>query len=345
MTQSFSLLPEWAEQAAVLMAWPHETTDWQPWLPAIQQDYVALAAAISQQVPPIILCQDEAHRDLIRSQLGDRCLRQPVMVIAAYNDTWCRDYGPITLGSQGQVKLLDFCFNGWGDKYNANLDNQINRSVSALWNGELTTLDFELEGGSIETDGQGTLLTTTHCLLDSNRNNDFSEAQIEAYVLEQLGLQRALWLRRGALFGDDTDSHIDNLARFTSADTIVYAICHEADDPHTEHLLAMEAELKAFRQPDGTAYKLHAIPIPAPQFDEQGKRLPGSYINFLIVNDSVIVPVFDCPQDQVALDTLQSCFPGKRLLPVPGKNLIKQYGGPHCATMQLPKGTVRFPGL
>lgn len=342
MTKSFSLLPEWAEQAAVLMAWPHESTDWQPWLAAIQQDYVELAVAIAREVPPIILCQDEAHRDLILRQLDNRCEHKPLLVIAPYNDTWCRDYGPITLGRNGQVQLLDFCFNGWGDKYDANLDNQINRSIASVWSGELTTLDFELEGGSIETDGQGTLLTTTHCLLDSNRNNDFSDAQIEAYVLEKLGLQRCLWLSRGALFGDDTDSHIDNLARFTSADTIVYAICREQDDPHTEHLQAMEAELQAFRQPNGEPYKLHAIHIPAPQFDEHGKRLPGSYINFLIVNNSMIVPVFGCPQDKAALATLQECFPGKRLLPVPGGNLIKQYGGPHCATMQLPKGTVKF---
>lgn len=342
MTQSLSLLPEWAEQAAVLMAWPHESTDWQPWLAAIQQDYVALAAAIAQEVPPIILCQDDAHRQLILQQLGDRCQHDPHTIIAPYNDTWCRDYGPITLGAAGKVQMLDFCFNGWGDKYDAGLDNQINRSLSQVWQADLTTLDFELEGGSIETDGQGTLLTTTHCLLDSNRNNDLSDAEIEAYVLEKLGLQRALWLHRGALFGDDTDSHIDNLARFTSADTIVYAICREPGDPHTEHLQAMEAELKAFRQPNGEPYKLHGIHIPEPQYDENGKRLPGSYINFLIVNNSVIVPVFDCPQDKAALETLQACFPGKRLLPVPGKNLIKQYGGPHCATMQLPKGTVRF---
>ncbi len=342
MTQSYSLLPEWAEQAAVLMAWPHESTDWQPWLTTIQQDYVELAVAIAREVPPVILCQDEAHRSLILSQLGDRCEQPPMLVVAPYNDTWCRDYGPITLSSNGAVQLLDFCFNGWGDKYDAGLDNQINRSIAKLWTSELLTLDFELEGGSIETDGQGTLLTTTHCLLDSNRNNDFTDQQIEAYVLEKLGLQRALWLHRGALFGDDTDSHIDNLARFTSTDTIVYAICRETGDPHTEHLLAMETELQTFRQPNGLPYNLKAIHIPAPQFDENGKRLPGSYINFLIVNNSVIVPVFDCPQDEAALATLQSCFPDKRILPVPGKNLIKQYGGPHCATMQLPKGTVRF---
>ncbi|HVK99230.1 MAG TPA: agmatine deiminase family protein, partial [Dongiaceae bacterium] len=307
MTDRFSLLPEWAEQEAVLMAWPHESTDWQPWLAAIQRDYAELAVAISREVTPLILCQDEAHRELILSQLDGRCEKAPELVIAPYNDTWCRDYGAITLGpatgtlggsqDANSRRLLDFCFNGWGDKYDADLDNGINRSIASIWQPELQTIDFELEGGSIETDGAGTLLTTTHCLLDSNRNNDFSKEQIEAFVLEKLGLQRCLWLSRGALFGDDTDSHIDNLARFSSADTIVYAICSDVNDPHHEHLKAMEAELQQFRRPDGQPYVLKAIEIPAPQFDEDGKRLPGSYINFLIVNGSVIVPVFDCPQD------------------------------------------------
>lgn len=343
MSQTFSLLPEWAEQAAVLLAWPHESTDWQPWLAAIQQDYVALAQAIAREVPPVILCQDDAHRDLIRRQLGDGCEHAPILVIAPYNDTWCRDYGPITLGRDGHVALLDFRFNGWGDKYDADLDDSINEALAARGLlAPLARLDFELEGGSIETDGQGTLLTTTHCLLDSNRNTHLSPEAIEAFVLEKLGLQRCLWLRRGALVGDDTDSHIDNLARFTSPDTIVYAICHNPEDPHAEHLQAMEAELKAFRQPNGEPYRLHGIHIPEPQYDENGKRLPGSYINFLIVNGSVIVPVFNCPQDEQALTTLQQCFPDKRLLPVPGGNLIKQYGGPHCATMQLPKGSIKF---
>ena len=344
MTESFSLLPEWAPQDAVMLAWPHETTDWQPWLEAIQRDYVELAVAISQEVTPVILCQDEAHRDLILNQLNNRCGHAPLLAIVPYNDTWCRDYGPITLGRDGQLRLLDFCFNGWGDKYDADLDNNINQTLADLWLPELQSLDFELEGGSIETDGCGTLLTTTHCLLDSNRNTDYSRDEISSYVKEKLGLTRTLWLSEGALIGDDTDSHIDNLARFCSADTIAYATCRNPEDRHFEHLRDMEEELKTFRRPDGEPYTLQAIEIPEPQLDEDGKRLPGSYINFLIINGSVIVPVFGCPQDQPALDTLQACFPGKRLLPVPGNNLIKQFGGPHCATMQLPVGTIRLKG-
>lgn len=336
MTESYQLLPEWAEQASVLMAWPHASTDWQPWLAAIEQDYVALAAAIAAEVPPLILCQDEAHQAHIQSLLEGRCPHTPILVIAPYNDTWCRDYGPITLGNGSSMQLLDFCFNGWGDKYDAELDNHINRNLAEYWPAPLRTIDFELEGGSIETDGRGTLLTTEHCLLGSNRNTDMNRAQIEALVLEQLGLQRALWLSAGALIGDDTDSHIDNLARFCDEQTIAYAVCSDTSDPHHQHLQAMQQQLQAFTQPDGRPYQLEPINIPSPQFDENGKRLPGSYINFLILNHSVIVPVFDCPQDQAAIATLQRCFPGKTIRPVPGNNLIKQYGGPHCATMQLP---------
>lgn len=341
MTRLFQLLPEWAEQASVLMAWPHASTDWQPWLQAIEQDYVALATAIAREVPPLILCQDAAHHDHIHALLEGRCAHQPVLVIAPYNDTWCRDYGPISLGDGQQQLLLDFRFNGWGDKYDAELDNNINQSLSDHWAVPLQSIPFELEGGSIETDGQGTLLTTEHCLLDSNRNTELNRAQIEALVLEKLGLDRVLWLSEGALLGDDTDSHIDNLARFSDAETIVYAVCAEESDPHHAHLQAMEQQLRRFTQPNGQPYRLEPINLPSPQFDEDGKRLPGSYINFLILNQSVILPVFNCPEDAAAKATLQRCFPGKTILTVPGGNLIRQFGGPHCATMQLPKGTFR----
>jgi agmatine deiminase len=183
-------------------------------------------------------------------------------------------------------------------------------------------------------------LTTAHCLLDSNRNNTYSKQQVEKFVLEQLGLQRILWITEGALLGDDTDSHIDNLVRFCSPDTIAYATCSRKDDVHYEPMQKMKAQVAALRQPNGQPYKLEAIEIPSPQFDEQGKRLPGSYVNFLIVNHSVIVPVFGCAEDAAAVAALQRCFPGKKIVPVPGGNLIKQYGGPHCATMQLPAGTL-----
>lgn len=346
MSDRFRMLPEWADQAGVLLAWPHESTDWKPWLNRIDLDYVELAVAISKEVSPLILCQDESHRDHILELLGDRCQHPPRMRIQEYNDTWCRDYGPITVAASSQpepdqARLLDFSFNGWGSKYDAGLDNLINQRLSDTWQSPLQSIAFELEGGSIETDGYGTLLTTHHCLLDSNRNRTYDQAGIEQLLKDTLGIDRILWLSAGALIGDDTDSHIDNLARFCSADTIAYARCPDIADPHHTPLREMEQQLRAMRTFDDKPYRLVPVDLPEPQLDEDGQRLPGSYINFLILNQSVIVPVFGCPQDEAALSALQTCFPDKNLIPVPGGNLIRQFGGPHCATMQLPSGILK----
>jgi agmatine deiminase len=341
MNNKLQMLPEWTPQQAVLVAWPHESTDWAPWLDAIGRDYVELTVAIAREATPLILCQNEVHQRLIETQLGERCLHPPRLVIAPYNDTWCRDYGPITLGAAGKVELLDFCFRGWGDKYEASLDNDINQRLAAQWQAPLHSIDYELEGGSIETDGCGTLLTTTHCLLDSNRNTQWQREDVERFVLDKLGLDHTLWISEGALLGDDTDSHIDNLVRFCSEDTIAYISCTRREDVHYEPLRLMQEQVIALRRPDGSPYKLYTIDLPEPQFDEAGKRLPGSYVNFLILNGSVLVPVFGCLQDAQALNTLQQCFPGKRIVPVPGGNLIRQFGGPHCATMQLPVGVIQ----
>jgi agmatine deiminase len=336
------MIPEWAEVEAVLLAWPHQSTDWQPWLEQIQRDYVELAVAIATSATPLILCQDAAHEAQIRTQLGERCQHAPRFAQAPYNDTWCRDYGPVAVRREGRLTLLDFQFKGWGDKYDAALDNGINQQLQARWRAPLATVNYELEGGSIETDGQGSLLTTAHCLLDSNRNHDYDKNAVERFVLGQLGLGRIQWITEGALLGDDTDSHIDNLVRYCAPGTIAYLACSREDDVHYPALTAMEAQVLALRQPDGSAYRCVPVELPEARFSEEGARLPASYVNFLIVNDVVLVPVFDCPQDALALAALGSCFPGKKLLPVPGGNLIRQFGGPHCATMQLPRGSLKI---
>jgi agmatine deiminase len=342
MPQMNGMIPEWERQEAVMLAWPHEDTDWKPWLARIRQDYVELAVAISTEAVPLILCRDEREKAGILASLGDRCIFQPRLETVPYNDTWCRDYGPVSCRKDNKLVLMDFCFNGWGDKYDASLDNAVNRNLSRIWQAPLQTLDYELEGGSIETDGEGSLLTTVHCLMESNRNTDFDRAGVEQHVLGLLGLLRALWIGEGGLSGDDTDSHIDNLVRFCSPDTIAYLSCPDASDEHYNDLRLMAAQVQALRRADGSHYRCVPIDMPAPRLDETGKRLPASYVNFLVLNNSVLVPVFGCPEDARALDALAGCFPGRKIVPVPGGNLIRQFGGPHCATMQLPVGALKW---
>ena len=341
MDDTFRMLAEWEPQQAVLLTWPHESTDWAPWLDSIEQNYTKLIAAISLGATPIIICRDEAHRVHVARKIRGNCVHAPKLVVAPYNDTWFRDYGPISVANNNNLRLLDFQFRGWGEKYQAHLDNSINQKLSHIWAVPLKTIDFELEGGSIETDGDGTLLTTTRCLLESNRNKEVDKGKIENCLRENLGVDRILWLSEGELIGDDTDSHIDNLARFADTETIVYASCSRDEDPHFGPLKAMEAQLKSFSQMDGRDYKLVPVEIPMPQIDENGTRLPASYVNFLILNGIVIMPVFGCAYDSEALAAVTKCFPKKRVVTVPGSNLIRQFGGPHCATMQLPVNSLK----
>lgn len=344
-----TFLPEWAPQDAVMLAWPHADTDWQPWLDEIDACYVGLVKAIAKAATPLILCQDDAHRQHIERLLGTLEGFAPRWITGAYNDTWCRDYGPLTVGyaDNGRFdakQLLDFQFSGWGDKYEAGDDNAVNRRLdqTGRWKLPLHTIDIELEGGSVESDGMGTLLTTETCLLGGNRNETVSRNTLEALLCEKFGVTRIVWIKNGYLCGDDTDSHVDNLVRFASTDTLVYAACDRRDDEHFAPLDAMRIELEALRTLNGQPYRLLPINIPEQQFDESGKRLPASYVNFLIVNHHIIVPQFDSPYDAAALAQLTLAFPGYVLLPIPGAALIKQYGGPHCATMQLPAGTVNL---
>lgn len=348
-----TFLPEWAHQDAVMLAWPHASTDWAPWLSEVDACYVGLAKAIARAATPLILCQDIAHQQHIRALLGTVDGHQPSWVVGPYNDTWCRDYGPLAIGkTDGQTDannaqathLLDFQFSGWGDKYEAGDDNAVNQRLNEAkrWKLPLNTVDIELEGGSVESDGAGTLMTTETCLLGGNRNETVSRDALEALIREKFGVQRILWIRNGYLCGDDTDSHVDNLVRFAAVDTLVYAACDRRDDEHFAPLEAMRLELEQLKTLSGQPYKLMPLMIPEQQFDENGKRLPASYVNFLIVNKHIIVPQFDSSYDAQALTQLEKAFPGYTLVPISGKALIKQYGGPHCATMQLPAGTVNL---
>lgn len=329
-----------------MLAWPHENTDWHFCLSEIERSYVELVGAICLESLALILCRGAEHQSHIVGMLPAEIRPRCRFAHVAYNDTWCRDYGPVTLTdcvSGNTLQLLDFSFTGWGNKYDASADNQVNQQLAnqGILQLPLTSLAFDLEGGGIETDGAGTLLTTRHCFLNSERNPGLTAIEIEQQLRDLLGQERILWLEHGFLEGDDTDSHIDNLARFVSPDTVVHASATSADTTHSGPLAAMAEELRQLRTATGEPYRLIELPIPAVQTDPlTGKRLPGSYVNFLILNQSVIVPRFNTPEDAIAEERLRAAFPGKHIRLIDGRQFIRQYGGPHCATMQLPPGSL-----
>jgi agmatine deiminase len=347
MPQPRTVLPaEWAPQAAILLTWPHPYSDWLPWLAAVEQTFTTLAVHISQRQRLVISCYDDVHRQHVQAQLaaaGAQLDRVRLYRVPS-NDAWARDHGPITVYRNGAPVLLKFRFNGWGDKFPADLDDRIGKRLHALGafaDTPLEGVDLILEGGSIESDGQGTLLTTRHCLLSPQRNA-LGQAELEQRLRELLGIERFLWLAHGHLEGDDTDSHIDTLARFCTPDTIACQACDDPSDPHFGPLQAMAAELAAFRTAAGRPYRLVPLPLPRPRYAEDGRRLPAGYANFLILNGAVLVPTATDPADAVALARLQDCFPDREIIAVPCLSLLQQYGSLHCVTMQLPIG-VRLP--
>ncbi len=334
---------EWEPQSAILLTWPHVHSDWAPWLTQVEPVFVELARQIILREQLIISCYDSAHETYIRKQLQQAAVdgEKVATYIVPSNDTWVRDHGPITVLKEGVPCLLDFTFNGWGQKFDSRLDNLVTRrlhDLRAFGNTSLETIDFVLEGGGIETDGAGTLLTTSRCLLSPKRNLHFNRQQIEAKLKELLGVERILWLEHGYLAGDDTDSHIDTLVRFCSPGRLCYVTCDDPQDEHYPELQAMEAELKKFRTPDGIPYELIPLPWPRAKYDEDGQRLPASYANFLIINGAVLAPTYDDAADAEALQCLQDCFPQHKIISIPCLPLIQQYGSLHCVTMQLPLG-------
>jgi len=334
---------EWHPQAFVQLTWPHPDTDWAPMMDEVVECYRCMSREIALRGPLLIVAQNP---DEASSQLADIIATSPhpIQIIPCpTNDTWARDHAFITLLDGKRRRLLDYQFNGWGMKFAANLDNQINRTIYPQLRQQLgdadyqSCLDFVFEGGSIESDGQGTLLTTASCLLAANRNDTLTPQQIEQRLLSDLHAQRLLWLHHGHLLGDDTDGHIDTLARFCPDDTIAYVQCNDAHDPHYDALRQMETELQSFRTLDGRPYRLVALPMPDAIFDDEGLRLPATYANFLVVNGAVLYPTYhQAANDQQARQQLQLAFPHHDIVGIDCSVLIHQHGSLHCCTMQYP---------
>lgn len=347
MPNSLIYLPaEWHEQSAVQLTWPHSDTDWRPLLEAVTRCYFDIAKALIARVHIIIVSPEPAQvRKLLEEALTVRELTRISFCKAPTNDTWARDHGFITLLAPDGPHLLDFCFNGWGEKFPADLDNQISRRMmeQGILEGHYEDhLDFVLEGGSIESDGKGTILTTSQCLLAPHRNQPLTKEEIEARLLQTLHAKRILWLDHGYLAGDDTDCHIDTLARFCPDDTIAYVQCPDNSDEHFEELHLMEEQLKEFRTMEGMPYRLIPLPMARAVFDEDGNRLPATYANFLITNGAVLMPTYgDASIDLKAKERLQEAFPHHDIIGIDCQTLIIQHGSLHCCTMQYPLGTMK----
>ena len=344
MTQQhkISLPAEWAKQDAVLIAWPHESTDWNYMLQEVQQCYINVANAISADERLIIV---SPKPDVVAAQIAHLPNLSNIHIIKVdTNDTWARDFGPITIEQDGTYHALDFKFNGWGLKFAADKDNLINSQLKrqGVIRCDLRNrLNFVLEGGSIESDDNGTVMTTSNCLLSPNRNGQMSKEEIEAYLKEQFGAKQVLWVDYGELQGDDTDSHIDTLARFAPNNTIVCTRCQDSGDDHFEELEKMCEQIATFTNANGSPYKVVTLPLPKPIYDEDNQRLPATYANFLITNNYVLMPTYAQPElDALAMNNLQEAFPKHKVIGIDCNALIKQHGSLHCITMQLLENTI-----
>ena len=329
----------------MLLALPNKNTDWDYILPEATDQYKRLVKAISDEgIKIILLCDNVEEAKVIMKE----CRQDMILyVLEEYNDTWTRDYGMISVVRNERLRALDFGFNAWGLKFAADKDNLVNLNLDKK--GLLQPLtyrnerDFVLEGGSVETDGNGTIMTTSRCLQSPNLNGGKTKAEINKELLDRLGADHILWLDHGALEGDDTDSHIDTLARLAPDDTIVFTGTKNFDDPQFESLLAMRAQLTLFRTAEGNPYNLVELPLPDAVIDEDGSRLPATYANYLVANGVIFMPTYSQPdKDELAMRSIKIAFPDYKVVGIDCRTLLRQHGSLHCATMQIPAGIINI---
>lgn len=337
--------PEWYPQSAIQLTWPHPDTDWDYMLEEVTACYVNIAVEILKRQKLIVVCH---NAETVKYELKEYkdLFSNLTLVELPTNDTWARDHSGISVINNGKKQVYDFTFNGWGLKFASNYDNQISRGLfkNGIFKSDVELInkkDFALEGGALESDGKGTLLTTSECLLSANRNSFMSKDEIEKYLKEAFGLNKILWLDHGYLSGDDTDSHIDTLARYCDEHTIVYVKCEDKNDEHYEALTKMEEQLKTFTDYQGNPYKLISLPMAKAVYDEDNERLPATYANFLIMNDVVLLPFYnDQERDTEAKEKLEIAFPTREIIGIDCSSLIRQHGSLHCITMQYPDNFV-----
>lgn len=322
---------EFEKQSFIQVIFPHKDSDWSEYLDDAQENFVDIIKAIAMYQECLVVCDDKEY---VQNKFDSHTNLHFVQVPT--NDTWSRDCSAITVYEDEKPLLLDFTFTAWGGKFNADLDNKLSQELSSVYDAPMKKMDFILEGGAIESNGKGTLLITSECVYNPNRN-DLSIEQSNKLLEESFGVTNILSLEHGYLSGDDTDSHIDTLARFVNENTIVYLRCDNKYDEHFNQLQKMETELKAFKDQDGNPFNLIPLPFTKPIYDDE-ERLPATYANFLILNEAVLVPVYNDPHDEEAIATLSKAFPQRKVIAIDSQTLIRQHGSLHCVTMQFPAG-------
>lgn len=338
---------EWEPQDFVQLTWPHEETDWKPIIGEITATYIDMALAIASREDVVIVSQQPGDAQyVLRHAATPEQLARMHFLSCPTDDTWARDHGFLTLTDGERCRFLDFRFNGWGEKFPAEKDNQINARLYAshLLQGDYESqLDFVLEGGSIESDGRGTVFTTAPCLLAPHRNQPLTRQQIDDRLRQALHADRVVWLEHGQLTGDDTDGHIDTLVRVAPDDTLLYVGCGKRRDEQNKELRLLEKELQQLRTTDGRPYRLLRLPMPE-RMEWKRKRLPATYANFLVINGAVLVPTYRQPEtDREAMDIIGQAFPDRDVVGIDSAYIVVQHGSLHCCTMQYPKGSLARP--
>lgn len=343
MSDSKRLPAEWAPQSAVQLTWPHEGGDWEDNLVPARACFTAIASALSTDTIVLVVAHDDREHETISRDLAaagahlDRCR----FAITPSDDSWARDHSPLTVIGDDGPELLKFEFNGWGGRYRAEKDNHLPLALhdqGIFGDTPMTQVGLVLEGGAVETDGNGRFLLRESCIVDGKRNPGLDRTAMESVFRRWLGAERIDWLTHGDLEGDDTDGHIDTLARFAPDGRILYQACDNFDDSHFRPLADMADTLQALVDDPGA---LVPLPLPRPLHDGQGRRMPAGYANFLITDTAVLVPVYDDPADAIALERIGHCFPGRRVTGIDCRALVRQGGSLHCVTMQYPAGVIR----
>lgn len=329
---------EWEKQSGVVVAFPHKNTDWKPYIKKIEEFYIKLIVEITKREPCFVLCDS-------KKRVSTKLPKNPNIkyIELPTNDTWTRDYLGIGIEDGDKKEILDFGFNGWGLKYPANFDNQVTKRAyeKNMFNKDckLIQMDMILEGGSIESDGVGTIITTSRCLLEKNRNPHLSKEEIENKLKKYLGAKRIIWIENGFLEGDDTDSHVDMLVRFANEDTLLYTEPRYDGSKEYDSLMKLKEEILSLKKLDGSKYKVVDLPAPGTLVYE-GKKLPATYLNFLIINDAVLVPIYHEVKvnDDIAIEVFKSIFKDREVVPIDASVLIREGGSIHCATMNYKEG-------